>query len=474
MMKYFLLRVVITMLLPVLLFSGAPDTLWTKTYGGVGEEYGHCVEQTSDGGYIVTGSTSSSGAGASDVWLIKTDSSGDTLWTRTYGGIKDDEAYSVRQTQDGGYVMVGRSFSRDSCGDVYLVKTNTLGDTLWTRSFGWTEYDCGDCVQQTEDGGYIITGNTWPVSEGKRNLLLIKTDSLGDTLWTRIYGGDKCEHGYSVEETLDGGYIVTGYTFSFSAGATDVWLVKTDSSGDTTWTRSYGGSGSEGGEAVRQAEDGGYIVAGYAYPSGASDRDVWLLKTDSSGDTVWTRTYSGSENAHGTAVELTSDTGYVVAGWIESSKGSGCYDVLTLKTDSTGDIQWIKTPGGADFDYGYCVKQTDDHGYIIAGRTMSFGAGGGDLWLIRLGPETGAEERNRVSRTERSELRVTPNPFTTRTVISYSSLVGARCVVPLQIYDLGGRLVEETGQGVIGKELESGVYFVKVKGYEPVKMVKVR
>jgi len=363
------------------------DTLWTRTYGGSREDRGYSVQQTSDGGYIIAGGTESFGAGGYDVYLLKTDSSGDTLWTRTYGGSDSDWGFSVQQTSDGGYIIAGYTYSFGAGErDVYLLKTDSSGDTLWTRTYGGSREDRGYSVQQTSDGRYIIAGYTQSFGEINGDVYLLKTDSSGDTLWTRTYGGSREDRGYSVQQTSDGGYIIAGGTESFGAGERDVYLVKTDSSGDTLWTRTYGGSYQDQGFSLQQTSDGGYIIAGVTRSFGAGGYDVYFVKTDSSADTLWTRTYGGSDYDWGLSVQQTSDGGYIIAGVTESF-GAGNYDVYLLKTDSSGDTLWTRTYGGSDDDRGRSVQQTSDGGYVIAGYTGSFGAGYSDVYLVKVSGE---------------------------------------------------------------------------------------
>jgi len=182
------------------------DTLWTRTYGGTAGDCGRSVQQTSDGGYIIAGSTSSFGAGGSDVYLVKTGSSGDALWTRSYGGSGDDYGFSVQQTSDGGYIIAGVTGSFGAGGyDVYLLKTDSSGDTLWTGTYGGNCYDYGRSVEQTSEGGYVIAGYTYLY--GPADVYLLKTNSSGETLWIRSYGGSRDDYGFSVQQTSDGGYI---------------------------------------------------------------------------------------------------------------------------------------------------------------------------------------------------------------------------------------------------------------------------
>ena len=258
-MKSFSLILLLVCLLSVPSFAQPnPETLWTRTYGGSGDDEAYSVQQTADGGYIVAGYTYSFGAGGDDFYLVRTNSQGDTLWTRTYGGDSLDCAYSVHQTADGGYIVAGYTYSFGAgLDDFYLVKTNSLGDTLWTRAYGGSNYDDARSVQQTTDGGYIVAGYTWSFDAD-----LVKTNSQGDTLWTRTYGGSNGDDAYSVQQTADGGYIVAGDTWSFGAGRNDFYLVKTNPMGDTLWTRTYGGRGNDSARSVQQTTDGGYIVAG--------------------------------------------------------------------------------------------------------------------------------------------------------------------------------------------------------------------
>jgi hypothetical protein len=384
-----------TVLLGLFLLSTAiadpGDTLWTRTYGGSGTDQGYSVRQTTDGGYIVAGRTSSFGAGGYDAWLIRTDASGDTLWSRTYGGSVGEDAQSVQQTEDGGYIITGytMSFGGGRRENVYLVKTDADGDTLWTRTYGGTSgSDCGLSVQQTTDGGYIVAGYSNSFGGlGNYDFYLVKTDAAGDSLWTRTYGGDAHDFGRSVRQTTDGGYIVTGNTESFGAGGHDVYLVKTDANGGVLWTRTYGGTEDEYGRCVQQTTDGGYIVTGNTNSFGAGGADAWLIRTDANGDTLWTRAYGGSSDDYGQCVELTTDGGYIIAGWTYSF-GAGNWDFYLVKTDANGDALWTRTYGGTDWDQGLCIQQTaDDGGYIVAGYTMSFGAGGYDVWLLKLAGE---------------------------------------------------------------------------------------
>ncbi len=359
-----------------------PDTLWTRTFGGNGFDVGHCVQMTDDGGYIMTGSFTFASV---NVFLIKTDSSGaPTMQERFFGGLGTDEGMSVQQTSDGGYIITGYTTSFGAGGsDVYLVRTDSRLDTLWTRTYGYDLDDKGFSVQQTSDGGFILAGQTTGAFTGS-DVYLLKIDSSGAVVQPRSFGGSCADGGCSVQPTSDGGYIITGYKQASPLDSLDVYLIKTDANLDTVWTRTFGGDGSDEGRSVRQTSDGGYIITGYTSMGITDDSiDVYLIKTDAAGDTAWTRTFGGPGSFEGQSVRQTSDGGYIITGYT-SYGGTDSYNAMVMKTDPGGELNWTKYLGGNGNEAGFSVEQTNEGGYIISGFTDSYGAGNSDVWLVRL------------------------------------------------------------------------------------------
>ncbi len=358
--------------------AGGPPIQWQKTFGGIGWDEGHSVQQTSDGGYIITGfSGSYNPMQGGEVCLIKTDPNGNSDWQQTFGGGHGDCGCSVQQTSDGGYIIAGWNSSFGSGDrDVYLIKTEPNGNSQWQKTFGGSKGDVAYSVQQTTDGGYIIVGETWSYGAGRADVYLIKTDPNGDSQWQKTFGGSSDEWGYSVQQTTDGGYIIAGITYSSGAGGYDVYLVKTDPNGDKKWQKTFGGSDWDQGYSVQQTSDDGYIIAG------DTSADFYLIKTDPNGNSVWQNTFGGSDVEWGYSVRQTSDAGFIIAGvkGIYATPG----DVYLVKTDPNGNSQWQKTLGGSYNERGYSVQQTSDGGYIVTGFTHSYGAGSSDVYLIKL------------------------------------------------------------------------------------------
>jgi hypothetical protein len=304
-------------------------------------------------------------------------------FAKTYGGEIYDRFYSVQQTSDGGYIVAGVTHSFSSGGyDIFLIKTDTNGNVIWAKTYGEISNEKAFSVQQTSDGGYIVAGVTDYFSAVIGDILLIKTDANGNVIWAKTYGGTSTDSASSVQQTSDGGYIVAGYTSSFGAGGTDIFLIKTDASGNLQWAKTYGGTGWDYAYSVQQTSDGGYIVAGHTNSFGAGYYDIFLIKTDANGNVIWAKTYGGTNVDWAFSVQQTSDGGYIVAGRT-GSFGAGYYDIFLIKTDANGNVIWAKTYGGTYSDYASSVQQTSDGGYIVAGYTFSFGAGINDIFLIK-------------------------------------------------------------------------------------------
>lgn len=468
------------------------DTLWTRSFGENGRDcwdFGESVLETMDGGYIITGVTGADVTHVSDVYLIKTDASGYVQWTRTIGRSQTegrDYGISLQQTEDDGYILTGFTELLDgNLLDIYLVKTDDQGDTLWTRTYGDTLSESGNAVLTTPDGGYVIAGYTSAGGARGADLLLAKTDDSGEIEWWKTYGGLYDDYGYSVERTPDGGFVVVGTTHSYGSGDSDIYTVRTDESGDTLWTRTFGGADKDDGFSIKKASSGGYIIAGTTESFGAGMSDVYLLRIDDSGDTLWTRTIGGGNLERGFSVAESGEGNYIVTG-NAMSFGGGDDDIYLIKVNDDGTVLWSKVFDEALDQSGQSIHVTADGGYIIAGFIGSYYGSYWDVYLVKTTPDAVGVERdgshNSVLPRSFSLEQNFPNPFNPTTLIQYEIPdigQGATMLpVDLNVYDIRGRLVrtllaEEKGAGIHrvewngkderGKILPSGVYFYRIR-----------
>ncbi len=448
----------------------APTVLWEKFYGGSGSDKFWSVQQTSDQGFIAAGATDSHGAGNFDFYLVKTDAAGDIIWTRTYGGPDEDIAYSVRQTTDGGYILTGSTFSYGAgTNDVYLVKTDAVGDTLWTRTFGDENSDHGRAVRQTTDGGYIISGSSKPNGSTISRFYIIKTDAAANTLWTRLYGEGNHTYGHKLEELPGGGYAAVGMIYPSAAVNRQAYLLNLTAAGDTLWTRTYGGPTIEWGYGLGCTDDGGYIMTGYAL---TDNPDLYLIRADADGDTLWTRTFGGQGSDVGFSVEECVDNGYILAGWTESY-GAGGEDLLVIKYSAEGDPLWTLTFGTSGYDKAYYVQQTCDTGYVVAGYQWK-SQNGYDACLIKIDANSSSSSDLPVANDFKLG-EFSPNPFCGSTRIEFDLPDEKR--VHAAFYDATGRMVKTVlngrhpggparvdwnGIGSRGNSAAPGIYFLRL------------
>lgn len=305
------------------------DTLWSKIYEKTGEEVAQQILVTADGGYIVVGRTdpSSTGTGINDVYLVKLSSAGAIEWTKTYGGIDDDWGRSIAETPDGGYIIAGATRSSGQGEyDVYLAKVNAGGSLEWSKTFGDTLIDFANSVRPTSDGGYILTGVTG-THVTYRNMYIIKTNSAGDAVWSKSLGEDKDDGGTSIKQSADGGYVATGW-FTHNTGDLDVYIVKLNSSGNIQWETKVGDPAiNEYGNSIGLANDGGFVVAGDQTPVG------YFAKTNASGGLMWTRTLIVSSDTTSTqSIILTRDGGFAATGFTMNSANR----IFLTKADTLG------------------------------------------------------------------------------------------------------------------------------------------
>ena len=322
-----------------------------------------------DNGFIIGGLT---GAQGYDVYLIKTDFQGDTLWTRTYGGSGWDEARMVQQTSDGGYITAGRTTSFGAAdSDIYIIKTDAQGDTLWTRMYGGNEHDDSQWIGEIIGEGYIIAGQTFSYGAGGSDIILIKIDTEGNIIWLETYGDAGDEDAQWAQFTSDGGIVITGSMDVYGTGDSDVYIVKTDINGELLWTETYGGTDTDLSLSIQEVSTGGYIISGQTESFGNGNDDVYLIRTDGEGNLLWEKTYGHVQADGGSSIQETPDGGFVVAGVLTTNEGG--FDACFIKTDENGDSLWTKlyysNTGWDNWDIAFSIQVTSDNGYVATGLT---------------------------------------------------------------------------------------------------------
>jgi len=385
-----------------LLFGISTDIVWDKTYGGRLFDDGNFVIQTNDGGYIFCGVTLSYAPSGNmgDAWVVKTDLYGNIIWNKTYGGKKRENFLCVQQTSDGGYILTGYTSSFGAgVDDLWLMKIDSSGKKEWDKTYGCSSYDNGVFVKQTSDEGYIIVGRTEKYSTFE-DIWLIKTDNLGNLTWDKAFNTGAYECGFYLQQTTDGGYIIVGdiFTFYYPMPFIAGWAIKTDNIGNIQWDKKFWyGTDDCTTKSVCQTSDGGYIIAGGTACFGTTGLDAWLIKLDETGSEVWNKTYGVQNVDEIHCVQQTTDSGFIF-----TSGADG--DLRLVKTDNFGTIEWDRRYGGSKGEVGLSVQQTSDGGYIVGGTTLSYGGGYFDFWLIKTDENGKINESN-----HRPDIPMTPS-----------------------------------------------------------------
>ncbi|MBC8385481.1 MAG: Ig-like domain-containing protein [Candidatus Cloacimonetes bacterium] len=351
--------------------------MFNYTYG---DGYGYSVQPTNDKGYVIVGTSNS------DILLLKVDYYGNEEWRQYFGGSSGEWGQSVRQTTDNGYIIVGYTNSYGAgLSDIWLIKTDLNGFEEWNQTFGGNGTDKGYSVCQTSDGGYVITGAKEEVVSGPDDVWLIKTDENGNEEWNQLFGDSDNQICRSVIQTNDNGFIITGYGKEQPNTDWRLLLIKVDMLGNIEWDNYFGGSDSDYGYEVKQTDDGGFIITGMTYSFGNDDEDILLLKTYENGNEEWYHAYGGPSNNsnydghYGESVEQTSDGGYIITGVCYSSIEDNT-NMILIKTDNLGNLEWNKSYGNESPDnneFGRSIIQTLSGGYVITGSKS------GELWLIK-------------------------------------------------------------------------------------------
>ena len=366
--------------------------LFNNTFGDASYDYGRSLIELNDGGYLIAGNTSLLGDNYSNALLIKIDHTGKEMWKRDYTFSSVDRLNMVKELQDGSLVAAGFTMSSTNYSkDIFVIKTDAQGNLEWQRSYGDAQDETANSIDISIDGGFIISGEVINENTGFSLCYLIKIDNEGELDWSNTFGGSQNDNGLSVISTNDAGFAITGMTRSLGDSNGDVWLIKVNSNGEMEWERTYGGDDTEYGRTIQQTVDGGYIIIGQTESFGLGYNDAYLIKTDSQGNEIWSQTFGGQGTDQGRQVVNTLDEGYLISGYTDSFGTLGGFNFWLVKANSLGELEWQRFYGEQGDDRGLSGIQTSDGGYAIAGYTNSGTSSGSDILFIKTDDNGSAE-----------------------------------------------------------------------------------
>ncbi len=363
------------------------QVMWNKLFGGPQREIGWSCLKTNDQGFVVAGLTRSFGAGEVDAYIIKTDYTGEEQWSRTFGGKKADLVVSVKSTHDHGLVAAGftTSFCSGRSG-VYLIRLDSEGTVKWEKAYCGEGNDRGSCVIANRSNEYVVCGERTSTDTTGQDILLLKTDDEGKVIWERTFGGKDLEVGRSVIQTEDEGYLIGGHTQPEGSDNSDILLIRTDSKGNQIWRKTFGGPGKEfihGTSGLIQSGDGGFIIGGVTSSFGAGKDDYYVIKASGQGELVWQKYFGGADDDHPLSVIEVEDGDLVLAGYTKSF-GVPNRTSQVLRIDSQGKEKWRTTLGGPGFNCAICIQAVSNNEYVICGETVNNSKGERDVYLTKI------------------------------------------------------------------------------------------
>jgi hypothetical protein len=355
-----------------------------RTFGGKKTDNANEIVSTKDKGFMTIGSTNSFGSGKNDIYVVKMDSLGNLMWSKTYGGFLDDFGHSIDKTPDGNYIIAAHSltYSKDYT-DVCLIKIDEDGNVIWGRTYGLDKSDYANRVIVTKDGGFVLLGETINFLNHEKNsdILVVRMDSEGAVLWAKVYGGNNTDYGYSIQETTDGGFIIGGETNSYGAGEWDFYCLKLKKDGVVQFSKTFGDKKADYGRYAIQTKDGGYLIGGNTYNFNTYDIDLCLVKMNGSGAVEWSKTYGGTGTDYLLCLKNMDDNKFIASGYTNSF-GLAVEDAFIMIFNESGKVVSSKAFGGLTHDYGVSllVNGTD---VILCGSTQSFGVSDDDIYVVR-------------------------------------------------------------------------------------------
>jgi hypothetical protein len=363
------------------------DIIWNKAYGGQGIDYCESLIKTQDGGFVMVGRTNSSGAGDYDIFILRTDNNGNELWNKTLGDQYKDYGYQIVEALNGDLIIIGdhQWGSQNYAFDVYLARIDSTGTILrWNYTFGDSNsQEMGRSLYISNNSDFLL-GGVFPISGLESEIWLIKTDRFGIQLWNRTYGGnetDRCFQNNLVLECKNGDILIGGYTISFGSGESDIWLIRTDSYGNKIWNKTFGGSKLDRPQMISECNDGGIIICANTMSYGEGDLDLYVLKTNQDGNLLWNFTLGCETLDEARSVVELDDGGFLISG-STTKFGTGNGGLWLVKTDTNGDIEWETSFGESYNEICKSMVMENQSTFIFSGKTEK--NGNEDMWLVKI------------------------------------------------------------------------------------------
>ncbi|MCH7534218.1 MAG: T9SS type A sorting domain-containing protein [Bacteroidetes bacterium] len=445
------------------------------TNGGIKDEIGYSFCTNGSDGYVLTGSSRSIGNGSEEMWVVNITDQGTLIWEKSFGGVHHDIPRSIERTVDGGYIIYGSRWDGGNYRqDGYLLKLNSSGNKIWAQYHGGTNVDDGIGMEETSDGGFILSGytNSWG-SLGDYHV--IKTDLNGIEQWSTNIGSSVKDISFDVIETNEGDFLVAGLKsgffeyskFDFYEAHSDIMMYKLDVNGNEKWSKLYGGTQNELVAQTLESPDGGYYVIGSTQSLGAGSFDIYLMKLDTGGTIEWEKTYGGNGFDYGASIAISSDNYLFITGSSNVDTTNNTTDVMTIKTDLDGNEIWTVFSGGTGSEYGKCVRATPDGGCAVLGYTNSIGAGLNDFYFLKFSANGELILFSaKTTGLDDAEVNLFPNPTVDKINISINNNFLCTDFI-YDLIDVSGRTVyhkEETASQVEldVTHLAPGVYFYRI------------
>lgn len=454
--------------------AGFTQLIWERTYGGTNDEIGYNLKQLSWGGYILQGWSKSYSNGSADYYIVKIDEDGNTIFTKHFGYFDSESGLSVNETSNFGIILCGSSRSIGSgAGDFYLIKTDSSGNELWHKTYGGSSDDYCRSLVQTSDGNLVMAGYTTSYGSGGEDFYVVKTDSMGNFIWHTWFGGSGDDEAWNVIEDDYGDFIVSGWSksYNYNNGNSDFLVIKISSSGTVLWNKVFGGIQNDYGMSVIESPGAGYFFIGTTYSFGAGSGDAWVLKLNENGDSIWSKTYGDTFDNYARAGVFMNDSLFVIAGYNKNSP-TAYTQGAAMVVDTNGVLQDSKVFGGTQNEEFWDIDKVDSDNVLMLGTSDSpeLIAGQRDYYVVKYFFKILATEMENSDVSH--DIEIFPNPATDWIMMKNSD----QNVTEIQILNACGTLVYKTTQiadaAISVKGFAPGLYFLVLNGNQSFKFIK--